>query len=250
MDDDTFDDINEHSFVADSNDSDNDSNHAHQDPDDMLENNHMIPQAPDGHQSLSQDHDFQSQNQVVLRSRVGPERSLVPDPQPQNVETEESTCSICFEPWTNSGMHRLVSIKCGHLFGESCITKWINQNSGSGPAKCPECNLTTTRRDIRKIWSKHVVVVDAIERNEANARATEEKGQRIRCEQELRLSRLAYERLQSDFADLKKRFERERALKIRYRAEAKQLKMRHPEREIIRHFSYVTTQTAPIPIII
>lgn len=26
-------------------------------------------------------------------------------------------CSICFEPWTNSGNHRLASLKCGHLFG-------------------------------------------------------------------------------------------------------------------------------------
>ena len=27
------------------------------------------------------------------------------------------SCSICFEPWTNSGSHRIASLKCGHLFG-------------------------------------------------------------------------------------------------------------------------------------
>lgn len=32
----------------------------------------------------------------------------------------------------------------------------------------------------------------------------------------------------------------------RYRAEVKQLKMAHPEREIVKHFSYVTTRTIPI----
>ena len=26
-------------------------------------------------------------------------------------------CSICLEPWSNSGVHRIASLKCGHLFG-------------------------------------------------------------------------------------------------------------------------------------
>jgi hypothetical protein len=37
------------------------------------------------------------------------------DPINQN-DTE--VCSICFEEWTNSGQHRLVSTPCGHLFGK------------------------------------------------------------------------------------------------------------------------------------
>lgn len=32
----------------------------------------------------------------------------------------------------------------------------------------------------------------------------------------------------------------------RYRAEVKQLKMVYPEREIVKHFSYVTARTIPI----
>lgn len=46
----------------------------------------------------------------------------------ENEETdanEEETCSICLEPWTNSGAHRLVCLKCGHLFGEACIERWL-----------------------------------------------------------------------------------------------------------------------------
>ncbi|KAF9143925.1 RING finger and WD repeat domain-containing protein 3 [Mortierella sp. GBA39] len=264
MDDDTFDDINEQSFVDDGSDNDNEDNNNNDgnNLNQVLQAWDDFPQGPVNQQHAaggqqphlhheamipSQDHDFQSQVHAVTRPMVGPERSHIPEPRPQNVETEESTCSICFESWTNSGKHRLVSIKCGHLFGESCITKWINQNAGgNGPAKCPECNLATTRRDIRRIWSKSVVVVDTVEKDEANARAREEKEGRLRCEKELANSRLAYEMLSNELKDMRKKHDRQRALKARYRAEVKQLKMVHPEREIVKHFSYVTTRTIPI----
>ena len=35
------------------------------------------------------------------------------------------TCTICLDQWTSSGEHRLVSLKCGHLFGFACIERWI-----------------------------------------------------------------------------------------------------------------------------
>ena len=30
---------------------------------------------------------------------------------------EGSVCTICFEDWSNSGDHRISSLKCGHFFG-------------------------------------------------------------------------------------------------------------------------------------
>lgn len=33
------------------------------------------------------------------------------------------TCPICLDSWEMSGDHRLVSLKCGHLFGNSCIKR-------------------------------------------------------------------------------------------------------------------------------
>ena len=30
---------------------------------------------------------------------------------------EGSVCTICFEDWSNSGDHRIASLKCGHFFG-------------------------------------------------------------------------------------------------------------------------------------
>lgn len=37
----------------------------------------------------------------------------------ESFSDEESICQcpICFENWANSGSHRIVSMKCGHLFG-------------------------------------------------------------------------------------------------------------------------------------
>jgi len=33
-------------------------------------------------------------------------------------DSAQSRCPICFDPWTASGEHRIVSLACGHLFGK------------------------------------------------------------------------------------------------------------------------------------
>jgi hypothetical protein len=51
------------------------------------------------------------------------------------VPEDAANCSICYEAWSSEGAHRVASLKCGHLFGASCIAKWLKQS-----AKCPQCN--------------------------------------------------------------------------------------------------------------
>ncbi|KAF9929747.1 RING finger and WD repeat domain-containing protein 3 [Mortierella alpina] len=198
------------------------------------------------HFTPSQDQDFQSQVQVVVRPIAGAGQSLVPEPRPKNIETEESTCSICFEPWTNSGTHRLVSIKCGHLFGENCILKWIAQHSREGVVKCPECNHPAKRKDVRRIWSKSVVVLDTVEKEEAYSRVKKELELRMRCEKDLAHSKMAYEMLKTEMTKLQKKFDRQRALKRRYRLEVRQLKSTNPEAAIAKKFSYMPLRTIPV----
>ncbi|XP_044444556.1 E3 ubiquitin-protein ligase RFWD3-like [Triticum aestivum] len=56
-----------------------------------------------------------------------------------NVEEKPSagnTCSVCMEPWTCEGLHRICCIPCGHVYGRSCLEKWLQEN-----AKCPQCKL-------------------------------------------------------------------------------------------------------------
>jgi hypothetical protein len=93
MDDDTFDDIDEQSFIDDNDDDDENNNWGNmaQGQDTGGTAGPANPQlGGDEPEALmpSQDHDFQSQVNVVMRPRVGPERSYVPEPRPQNVETE------------------------------------------------------------------------------------------------------------------------------------------------------------------
>jgi hypothetical protein len=42
-------------------------------------------------------------------------------------EDEGAQCTICLDPWSNSGEHRLCSLVCGHFFGKSCITTWLKK---------------------------------------------------------------------------------------------------------------------------
>eukprot|EP00038_Savillea_parva_P018674 m.24974 g.24974 ORF g.24974 m.24974 type:complete len:738 (-) comp4198_c0_seq1:185-2398(-) len=71
-------------------------------------------------------------------------------------DDESITCPVCFEPWSTSGRHRVVSLKCGHLFGKLCIEKWLK---GQGE-RCPQCNLKATKKDIRPLFVKVLRAVD------------------------------------------------------------------------------------------
>ena len=82
----------------------------------------------------------------------------------ESTDTEEgSVCTICFEDWSNSGDHRISSLRCGHFFGYSCIDKWLR---GSGNA-CPNCNEKNTKKDIRVHFVSKLAAIDTSERDRA-----------------------------------------------------------------------------------
>lgn len=78
---------------------------------------------------------------------------------------EGSVCTICFEDWSNSGDHRIASLRCGHFFGFSCIEKWLR---GSGNS-CPNCNEKNTKKDIRVHFVSRLAAIDTSERDRAVA---------------------------------------------------------------------------------
>lgn len=49
---------------------------------------------------------------------------------------EASRCPICYEPWCATGKHRVVALRCGHLFGRECALDWLESSKESG---CPTC---------------------------------------------------------------------------------------------------------------
>ncbi|XP_048527186.1 uncharacterized protein LOC125506516 [Triticum urartu] len=50
------------------------------------------------------------------------------------------TCSICMEPWTSMDEHHICCIPCGHVYGWSCLIRWLrDQLSRNENLKCPQC---------------------------------------------------------------------------------------------------------------
>ena len=59
-----------------------------------------------------------------------------------------------------------------------CIEKWL-KNAGGGGGKCPQCNCSAKRGDVRVIVAKAVCVVDTSERDRALKELQEERAQVI-----------------------------------------------------------------------
>lgn len=55
---------------------------------------------------------------------------------PRGEEGDGDSCSICFEAWTTAGEHRLSALRCGHIFGFTCIQRWLKAQGSA--AKCPQ----------------------------------------------------------------------------------------------------------------
>ncbi|KAL3284845.1 hypothetical protein HHI36_018984 [Cryptolaemus montrouzieri] len=115
-------------------------------------------------------------------SSISRDTSPVPDEHDENYKTEETEsnpkkrsrseseyeedgqiCPICLDNWTNSGTHRICSLKCGHLFGHSCITRWLQSQSKKS---CPTCKKKVLKTDIRYIYAKKLIAVDTSELDE------------------------------------------------------------------------------------
>ena len=98
-----------------------------------------------------------------------------------SADLEYNCCSICYEPWMSAGLHRLVSLKCGHLFGESCIDKWLRQNTNSSDRKCPQCKKLVSFKDIRPIYASKLIAVDNSELESALKKLESEKAVSIQA---------------------------------------------------------------------
>lgn len=68
---------------------------------------------------------------------------------------EGDTCPICLEMWADAGEHRLCAMRCGHLFGRSCIEMWLRNNKN-----CPSCKKRGFKRDLRNIYCNKVIALE------------------------------------------------------------------------------------------
>uniref|UniRef100_A0ACD5TSN6 Uncharacterized protein n=1 Tax=Avena sativa TaxID=4498 RepID=A0ACD5TSN6_AVESA len=62
------------------------------------------------------------------------------------------TCSVCMEPWTCNGDHRICCIPCGHVYGRSCLERWLLR-SAHDSAKCPQCGQQFEEKLITNLYA-------------------------------------------------------------------------------------------------
>ncbi|KAG7553968.1 Zinc finger RING-type [Arabidopsis suecica] len=105
-------------------------------------------------QNESEGIENQKRSQGVCSSSSGSQE----DVEWKQGDTEGLSCSICMEVWTSGGQHQVCCLPCGHLYGFSCINKWLQMRRSAG--KCPQCNKTCSMRDVRKIYASRVAAVD------------------------------------------------------------------------------------------
>eukprot|EP00117_Sycon_ciliatum_P040189 scpid19229/ scgid1768/ E3 ubiquitin-protein ligase RFWD3; RING finger and WD repeat domain-containing protein 3; RING finger protein 201 len=91
---------------------------------------------------------------------------------------EGNTCTICFDEWTNAGTHRISALRCGHLYGFSCIDRWVRSNG-----TCPQCKAKSKRSEIRKLYANKISALDTTERDKAIEDLQAERRERLRVEE-------------------------------------------------------------------
>ena len=61
----------------------------------------------------------------------------------EDLPVDQQTCSVCQEPYLTKDGHSneevVILPECGHIFGHSCIQKWLDPNSGDQQNTCPLC---------------------------------------------------------------------------------------------------------------
>lgn len=124
----------------------------------------------------------------LKRSQTSTANSRNRDMEKNRNDDEEDdglTCPVCFEHWEMSGEHRLVSLKCGHIFGESCIRRWLAQTLSKN---CPQCNSNVKNKDIRYLYAKRLRTIDRSEEHRLRKEIEAEKLKTTKLQDDLEIS--------------------------------------------------------------
>ncbi|XP_073837565.1 E3 ubiquitin-protein ligase RFWD3-like [Musca autumnalis] len=126
------------------------------------------------------------------------EKSGTPKVKTKNADDDDDeddglTCPICLDNWEMSGEHRLSSLKCGHLFGESCIRRWLMESSRqSGVKVCPQCKTKAHPKDIRYLYAKRLRAIDRSEEHRMRDELIQERTKNQNIELELATLKMSH----------------------------------------------------------
>ena len=142
-----------------------------------------------------------------LRSSQSPKKELSQNNNDLNssatISDDGSTCTICFERWTSSDGHKLVSLNCGHLFGKECIEKWIDTIKKPAKPHCPQCKQSAKKKDLRPIFAKRIRMVDTSDVLRLETTVQEQKRRMVELEMKLIKEKESKEKLATEAKEYK-----------------------------------------------
>ena len=72
-----------------------------------------------------------------------------------HIPETSSTCGICFDEYSAEDDHRICALPCGHVYGLSCLTKWVKSYKS-----CPMCKVKVQPTKIIKLFAASIAVKD------------------------------------------------------------------------------------------
>lgn len=155
--------------------------------------------APERSDNPAAENENASSDTAQLSKQPSPVKPVTSAAPPAE-EDEGDTCAICFESWTNAGQHRLSALRCGHLFGFTCIDRWLK----GGAAKCPQCNKKAKRSDIVVLYARTLKALDTSEQERMKSSLEMEQSLRRKAELESAQCRLQVQVLTDECGKLRK----------------------------------------------
>jgi hypothetical protein len=119
-----------------------------------------------------------------------------------SVPSEGRDCPICLEPWGVNGGHRIAALKCGHLFGQECIEKWIKTHQN-----CPNCQEKASKKDVRLLFVSTVTVMDTSTMDRLKRDLECEKLRRVQAEMDKARLKVQIEALQASILQMRRQYQ-------------------------------------------
>ncbi|CAG5026771.1 unnamed protein product [Parnassius apollo] len=147
------------------------------------------------HSTTEESNSLTSMPEVVIRKDEDLEEPpakvrKLSSPKP-NDDMDGETCPICLDSWGNSGEHRLVALKCGHLFGAQCVQRWLKAQT-LRERSCPTCKSKAALKDIRFIYARRLVAADSSQITALQKQVELLQTEKNRAELELQKCRIAH----------------------------------------------------------
>ncbi|XP_005345715.2 E3 ubiquitin-protein ligase RFWD3 isoform X2 [Microtus ochrogaster] len=160
------------------------------DSDSSAENEEVVVQAEEPEANIPEHRVISAEQEatsVTGGETVHEEKSPQKPDVLSSVDDEEGeTCTICLEQWTSAGDHRLSALRCGHLFGYRCISKWLKGQT----RKCPQCNKKAKHSDIVVLYARTLRALDNSEQERMKSDLLNEQMLRKQAELESAQCRL------------------------------------------------------------